>query len=114
MQAQTEEQLNKLPEDYRVWVVIDKNDQDRYLLFPGTIDEVMGLFAFIEERDAKHMVRLLKKYAEQYSGLDLDISHDLLSDLRNGARAYNCPLWVLDNRAAMDFFTRYPDSLDEY
>jgi hypothetical protein len=113
MEAQTEEQLDAFPEDARVWIIVDKNDPDNYLLFTGTIDDVMGLFAFIEQRDAEHLVRSLRK-AGQFEDKDLGIRHDSLSDLRSGARESNTPFWVLDNNAAMDFSTRYPDSLDSY
>jgi hypothetical protein len=113
MEAQTESQLDAFPQDARVWVIVDKNDPGNHLLFPGTIDYVMGLYAFIEQRDAEHLVRSLKK-AGQFEDKDLGIRYDLLSDLRSGARESQTPLWVLDNKAAMDFFTRYPDNLDSY
>lgn len=113
MKAQTETELDNFPEDARLWVVVDKNDPDTYLLFPGTIDEVKGLFAFIEQKDAEHWVRLLRGSAK-YKDIDLGIRYDLLKDLRDGAREYNYPFWALDEKAAMNFFTRYPDSLDGY
>jgi hypothetical protein len=114
MKALSEEELNKFPADARVWVVVDKADPNGFLLFPMNLDYELGLFAFLEQQDAEHMARMLKEQNENFKGMDLGIRHDLLRNLGMGSVESKTPLCVLDSKAAMDFFTRYPDSLDGY
>lgn len=114
MECLDQEELNKLPVDARVWVVLDKANPDIYLLFPMNLDWELGLFAFLEQRDAEHMVRLLKEYADDYKDMEMGIRHDLLRNLGIGSIESKTPLCVLDPTSAMDFFTRYVEMLDKY
>jgi hypothetical protein len=114
MKALSEEELNKFPADARVWIVVDKADTNGFLLFPMNLDYELGLFAFLEQRDAEHMARLLKEQNKNFKDIELEIRHDLLRSLGIESVESKTPLCVLDSKASMDFFTRYPNSLDGY
>jgi hypothetical protein len=114
MKSLSSEQLNQYPPDFRVWVVVDKAEPDGFLLFPMNLDDELGLFAFLEQQDAEHMARMLKGQNKNYKDMELEIRHDILRDLGTYSVESKTPLCVLDSQNAMDFFTRYPDSLDGY
>lgn len=114
MKALTEDELKEYPSGQRVFVIIDSADPDNYLVFPLTLTNEMGVVAFLEQRDAEHMARLIKDRAKNFANTDLEIKHDLLTDLGQGSVKHKIPLAVLDEENAMTYFTRFPDSLDGY
>lgn len=114
MKCLNQDELNQLPVDARVWIVIDTADPNGFLKFPMNLDWELGLFAFLEERDAEHMERLLKEKADNYKDMELGIRDHSLRSLGLWSIEAKTPLCVLDHDSAMEFFTRYLDVLDQY
>ena len=97
----------------KVWVVLDKNDPERFLLFPIN-ENTLGLWAFMKKEDAEHFVRTLRELAPEYKNIELGIAYDPLNQIRNDAKENNCPLCVFSPNDSKEFFDSYPETLRKY
>jgi hypothetical protein len=104
---------NELPEDTRVWVVIDKAEPGTYLNFPFD-EKTMGVWAFLKREDAEHLIYLLKSLAPAYKDMELEATDDLLKDIREGARKHKGLFTVIPPNSSIKFFERYKEQLARY
>ena len=104
---------SELPEDTRVWVVIDKAEPDTYLAFPFD-EKTSGVWAFLKREDAEHLIYLLKSLAPAYKDMDLEAVDDLLKDIREGAMEHNGLFTVIPPNSSIKFFERYKELLGRY
>ena len=104
---------NDFSGDARVWVIVDKTDLGRYLLFPKN-EETLAVWAFMKREDAEHLAYMLKERAPAYKDMELIVVDDLLKDIREGARENNGVLCVMPPIDSMEFFERYEDLLGHY
>lgn len=114
MDCLSEEVLDsEFSEDAPVWVIIDKADPDRYLLFPKNKD-TLAAWAFMKREDAEHLAFMLKERAPAYKDMELIVMQDLLKDIREGAKEHKGVLCVMPPIDSMEFFKRYEDLLGHY
>jgi hypothetical protein len=114
MDCLSEEVLDsEFSDDSRVWVILDKADPHRYLLFPKNAD-TLALWAFMKREDAEHLILLLKTLAPDYKEMELVIADDQLREVRAGAKENNGVLCVMPPIDSMEFFGRYEGLLGSY
>ena len=113
MECISEEALDSLSADSRVWVILDKGQPETYLLFPKN-DKVRALWAFLKREDAEHLMYLLKTLAPEYRDIELFVEADLLNDIREGAREHQGEVCVMSPIDSMEFFKRYEELLGRY
>jgi hypothetical protein len=104
---------SELPEDTRVWVVIDKAEPDTHLAFPFD-EKTAGVWAFLKREDAEHLIYLLKSLAPAYKDMELDVADDLLKDIRGGAKENKGLFTVIPPNSSLKFFERYKELLGRY
>ena len=113
MECLSEESLDEFSEDALVWVIINRADPDRYLLFPKN-EEVLAAWAFRKREDADHLIFMLKKAAPAYKDMELIVDSDSLVNVRADAKDHNGVLSVLSPVDSMEFFKRYEEFLSHY
>lgn len=115
MKILSEIQLDKFPAEARVWMLLNKSYSDFYLRIPlsSTDDYNLEIVGFLEKKDAEWAINLLKNSAV-YKDLNIFVSSELLTEVRNGARLYEQELCVLDHALAQEFFAVFPDILENY